>query len=253
MRIPALLGTAALLIAAPAMAGDDYKMTKTTMTTASADFASYDSNRDGRVDFNEYYKMAKKDGVSSTLAAQRFNKMTSGSYMLDEGSFMTAMSSDATYYDTVPFQSNTTVISNTAVLSDTTMSPADPLNPANPVDVYDDFEQTGKYMDDQGPIMESDTFTYDSGMSGATSMEGSLPRATVDPGYRPSDKVGGDLTQTDNPMMDVRPATIGTEIDTDVDIDIDESIDGDAGIGATYSDFRDYEVGDGEVGTDEDF
>ena len=202
MRITALLGSAALLAAAPAFAGDMMKqdtMSKTTVTTTKtmgingADFAMYDADRDGRVNFGEYYKYAKKDGVSSTLAAQRFNKMTSGTYYLDETGFQTAMSYDGAYYDSLPYQSTTTLSTNTVVLDSTEMSPADPLNADNPVDVYDEFEPTGTYSDP-------------------------LPAATVEPGYRFEDQVGGDLTQTDNPLMQVRPQTIGTETEVDIDI-----------------------------------
>ena len=264
MRITALLGTAALIAAAPAFADDhgNHSMMKTetvtqtkTMGYNGADFAMYDSDKDGRVSFGEYYKMAKKDGVSSTLAAQRFNKMTSGTYYLDAPTFETAMRFDGTYYDTLPYQSTTTLSTNTAVLgttntsvstetstlsndgmvesydydrtetttmplgtmtestdynydsgmsgasstmttTTTTQSAIDPLNPANPADVYDEFKPTGEYMD-------------------------GMPKATVEPGYRFEDQVGGDLTQTDNPMMQVRPKTIGTETETDIDIDID--------------------------------
>lgn len=158
----------------------------TLQSSMGGDFAAYDSNRDGRVDFNEYSKMAKKDGLTMTAAAQRFTKMTQGQPYLDEGTFLSAMSTDPSYYDTTIYRSTVSSTPRTMVLDSSTMAPADPLNPSNPVDVYDDFEPTGTYTD---PM-----------------------KATVDPMYRPSDKVGGDLRQTANPQMDVRPGTVDSDV-----------------------------------------
>ena len=247
MRITALLGSAALLAAAPAFAGDMMKqdtMSKTTVTTTKtmgvngADFAMYDTDRDGRVNFGEYYKYAKKDGVSSTLAAQRFNKMTSGTYYLDETGFQTAMSYDGAYYDSLPYQSTTTLSTNTAVLGATssgTITETSTISNDGMIESYD-YDRTETMNSPLGTTIESTDYNYDSDMSGASSslsttttitdttvtddvdIEVGLPNATVEPGYRFEDQVGGDLTQTDNPLMQVRPQTIGTETEVDIDI-----------------------------------
>jgi|GEM_PF-4012202 len=208
-----LIAGSALAIAAPALAGDGYmkadKMqagtvmqADTTMKTSmvsNADFAAYDRNSDARVDFAEYSKWAKKEGLSTTAAAQRFTKMTQGQAYLDEGTFLSAMSLGNTYYDTMTYdgvRNGATYIGNTAVLGTSVDSNGNVILPQSDADTT---IATGALMTDTDVNMQMGTTVN------------TLPSATVDPMYRPADKVGGDLTQTNNPMMDVRPTTIDDE------------------------------------------
>ena len=209
-----LAAASALAIATPALAGNhsaDGSMTKMSNT---AEFTSYDANNDGRVDFAEYSKWAKKDGLSTTAAAQRFVKMSGGNSYLDRGSFDTAMTLGASYYDTQPYMGRTSIggatyIGNTAVLGQS-------------------VDSNGNIILPRSNSATTSTITnssYSSGLNSysGTMSTGSLPRATVDPMYRPEDKVGGDLTQTRNPIMDVRPDTVNTMSDDFGTVDIDTS------------------------------
>ena len=233
--------------AAPAIAGNgqygDKTMTKTTMTTttsADMDFAAYDMNSDGSVDFKEFSKHAKKKGMTTTQAAQVFTKMTNGQATLDQGTFMTAMAFGPDYY-----LSNVTTRPNTAVLSSTSTSysinPDAGLNSVSPLTdapspmvldgeaTYPDFETTGEYSQPLG----SSTTTY---TGTGTYSTGAMPSATIEPMYRPEDKVLGDRTMTPATNMQTQ--------------DYNKKFKSDAEIDTTYSNMRNYEV-DGTMDAEE--
>ena len=62
-------------------------------------FGMYDTDGDGRVSFLEYSVQARKQGMGSTRAAQRFVKMAEGRSYLDRDTFERAMVRDPADYD----------------------------------------------------------------------------------------------------------------------------------------------------------
>lgn len=157
--------------------------------TLDSGFDDYDADRDGRLTFAEYSKMTRKAGVTPTMAAQRFVKMSRGQGTLDRTSFDSALAQGDMLFDR-PLVDNVTYSPNTAVLG-------------------------------AGTAYQRPAYSSTRSITNSTG----APRATVQPMYRPSDRVGGDLTQTDNPMMDVRPGTVNGAISDSSDynsLDYDE-------------------------------
>lgn len=87
----AILAASAAALAAPALAFD-----------MPSDFASLDANADARVEFKEFADYAKTQGVTSTLAAQHFTKMSAGDAYLTEDEFFLASAVGATALEPAP-------------------------------------------------------------------------------------------------------------------------------------------------------
>ena len=93
-------------------------------TSVSGDFASYDANSDGMVNYKEYAKVASKDGVSKTAAAREFIQISGGQTQFDENAFNMVQYTSAPSYDTSSEMSGTSYIQPAAgtVMTDTEMT-----------------------------------------------------------------------------------------------------------------------------------
>lgn len=66
-----------------------------TLEPNAGPFASFDANRDGKVDFDEYAKLVVKDrGVPRTLAAQEFIRISEGKPEFDATQYQRAIITD---------------------------------------------------------------------------------------------------------------------------------------------------------------
>ena len=153
----------------------------------SGDFARYDADGDGRVSFREFNALARKQGMTSTQAAQRFVKMAGGRSYLDAGSFGAAMSVDPSVYDKAAIRSR--IDSARLEPNGRVVTTLGGVSVSSPRD--DDPTVQGGTSTERGFVFERDYTTT------------GRPRATVDRMHTPEDKRLGDLDSTPSPRMKV--------------------------------------------------
>lgn len=161
-------------------------------TSVSGDFASYDANSDGLVNYKEYAKIATNNGVSNTAAAREFIQISGGQAQFDENAFNMIQYTSAPVYQSDQGQYQ----------QDDYVAPTTPEYTGETTTSYESDATSGAYTEPATPTYEGETSTtYDSGTIVQPDTEYSSD--TSSGAYAPA--------ETD---MTIDP-TVGTEVETD--------------------------------------